>query len=591
MKTNRLLKRFLIWRLRHISNKQFIVLMSIVVGFCVGIAAIIIKNSVHLIRTLLQKGFAEEYQNYLYVAYPAIGILLAVLFIKYVIKKPVRHGIPNVLYSISKNNSRIMRHNMFSSIVTSALTVGFGGSVGLEGPTVSTGAAIGSNLGRLFHLNYKQVTLLLGCACAGAMAAIFKAPIAAIVFAFEVIMVDLTSFTLIPLLLASVTAVLTSYFFLGQDVLYPFEVSTKFNLSEVPFYVVLGIVCGLISVYFTRMYMFIHNIFDKIKSHWVRIVFGGLSLGILIFIFPALYGEGYEDINACLQGNHSYLFNHSMFYAFREKFWVVIALLAAIIFFKVVAASLTFGSGGVGGIFAPTLFMGVNTGYLFAMLSNHFGFRQLPENNFALIGMSGLISGVLHAPLTGIFLIADITGGYSLFLPLMIVGAISYVTVKSFESNSVYTIQLAKRKELITHHKDKAVLSLMRVHKLIERNFHTIRANQNLGDLVEVITKSTRNIFPVIDEENRFIGIVKMDDIRSIMFKTELYETTSIKDIMYVPEYKISVNDSMEEVAKKFQQSGRYNIVVLDEGKYLGFISRATVFSSYRRLLCYFSDE
>lgn len=592
-KRNSLLKRFLIWRIRHISNKQFILLLSIFIGVGVGLAAVIIKNTVHFIRIQLQHGFAEEYQNYLYVVYPAIGIFLAIAFIRFVIKQPVRHGIPNVLYSISKNNGHIQSHNLFSSVITSAFTVGFGGSVGLEGPTVATGAAVGSNIGRLMHLNYKQITLLLGCACAGAMAAIFKAPIAAIVFAVEVIMIDLTTFTLVPLLLSSLSAVITSYFFLGQDVLYPFTLTGKnpFHLEIVPFYIVLGIVCGLFSVYFTRTYMFFHSIFDNIKKYRSRLLIGGFSLGVLIFLFPALYGEGYESINACLAGDHSYLFNHSLFYSFKDSYWALIALTLAIILFKVVGASLTFGSGGVGGIFAPTLFMGVNTGFLFASLSNHIGLKTLPENHFALVGMAGLISGVLHAPLTGIFLIADITGGYQLFLPLMIVATFSYLTVKIFESNSVYTIQLAKRKELITHHKDKAVLSLMKVRKLIETNFIKVHPDDKLRDLVEAISNSNRNLFPVVENDGTFSGIVRLDDIRKTMFKTEIYDNTFVKDYMVKPSVTIQIDDLMEDVVKKFHESGKFNMAVLEGNKYLGFVSRANVFSSYRRLLCYFSED
>lgn len=591
MKKKSLLGRFLVWRLKHINNRQFISMLAILIGVTSGIAAVIIKHSVHFISSLLQNNSSVEYQNILYVVYPTIGILVAILFIKFVIRRPVRHGIPNVLYGISKTNAQISRHNMFSSVVTSAFTVGFGGSVGLEGPTVATGAALGSNIGRLFHLNYKHVTLLLGCACAGAMAAIFKAPIAAIVFALEVIMLDLTMWSLVPLLLASTSAVITSYFFLGMDVLYPFRVVNGFNMSDLPYYIVLGIFTGLIATYFTKCYMYIHGIFEKIDSSYKKLIFGGLSLGLIIFFFPALFGEGYDAINSSLSGDYSYLFNNSFFYPYKDSFWMIIVLLVMVIFFKVIAASITFGAGGVGGIFAPTLFMGVNAGVLFAKLVQYLGFRNLEVNNFALIGMAGMIAGVLHAPLTGLFLIADISGGYQLFVPLMITATISYATVKTFETHSVYTIQLARRKELMTHDKDQNVLSLMRVTKLIEKDFNTVNSDATLGDLVKVIAKAHRNIFIVIDEENNFEGIVKLDDIREIMFQPEKYDEVFVRDLMIVPEVVIQHDESMADVASKYQFSDKFNLVVLNEGKYCGCVSRAQIFSTYRRMLKHFSED
>jgi CIC family chloride channel protein len=591
VKKKSLLGRLLVWRLKHVSDRQFILILSVLIGITSGIGAVVIKNAVHIISGLLQSSFSAEYHNYLYVVYPTIGILVAVLFIKFLIRRPVRHGIPNVLYGISKNNGQINAHNMFSSVVTASFTVGFGGSVGLEGPTVSTGAAIGSNIGRLLHLNYKQITLLLACACAGAMASIFKAPIAAIVFALEVIMLDLTMWSLVPLLLASSSAVLTSYFFLGMDVLYPFEVTTGFDMRDLPYYIALGIFTGLIATYFTKSYIFIEEKFDRIQGVYKRLLIGGLSLGVIIFFLPALYGEGYEAINSCLSGNYDYLFNNSFFYGLKDSIWALLGLLALVIVFKVIAASITFGAGGVGGIFAPTLFMGANTGVFFALIVQQMGLRSLAVNNFSLIGMAGMIAAVLHAPLTGIFLIADISGGYQLFVPLMITATISYATVKSFEPHSVYTIQLARRKELMTHDKDKVVLSLMKVNKLIEKDFSPIHAETTLGELVEVITKSHRNIFPVVDEENNFQGIVKMNDIRHIMFKPEMYDVMYVRDLMVVPDLTIQYDESMEEVARKYQYSDKYNVVVLKEGKYCGFVSRAKVFSTYRRMLKHFSED
>ncbi len=591
MQRQTLLGKFIIWRVKHIGDRQFIIFLSIIIGLAGGLSAVIIKNSVHFIQLLLTQGFIKEYQNYLYFTYPAIGIFIAVIFIKYINRQHVGHGIPSVLYAISKNNGIIKRHNMFSSIITSALTVGFGGSVGLEGPTVATGAAVGSNVGRLLHLNNKQIILLLGCASAGAMAAIFKAPIAAIVFALEVIMLDLTMASLVPLLIASATATLTSYALLGQNVLYSFELKEEFIMSEIPVYILFGVLAGFVSVYYTRIYMFIIEAFDRIKKWYKRLLIGGLVLGVLIFLFPSLYGEGYETINSCLHGNYEHLFNNSLFYAYNDKIIAIIILFLAIVIFKVIATAVTFGSGGVGGIFAPTLFMGANTGLLFATIFNRFNIKAISESNFALVGMAGLIAGVLHAPLTAIFLIAEITNGYALFMPLIITATISYATVRLFESNSVYTIQLAKRGELITHHKDKAVLSMMKVDKLIETDFKTIEPDATLRELVDVISKSARNIYPVVAQDGILLGIVLLDHIRHIIFKPEMYDSTFARDLMIMPAVSVDAEESMEDVAKKFQSSGNFNLPVLKDGKYLGFISRANVFSSYRRRLKQFSED
>ena len=590
MKLRSILRNFLTWRIKYISNRQFIHILAIITGLAVGFGAVTIKNSVHLIQSLLTSGFSKEYYNYLYFIYPLIGIFIAVIFSNYILRQKVGHGIPGVLYAISKTNGIIKRHNIFSSIVTSSLTVGFGGSVGLEGPTVATGAAIGSNIGRLFHLNRKQIILLLGCASAGAMAAIFKAPIAAIVFALEVIMLDLTLASMIPLLLASVSAALTSYFFLGQDVVYDFEIIEKFRFQDIHFYIILGLLTGLVSVYFTRVYMFTGRMFDKLKTWPAKLLTGGIILGILIFFFPSLYGEGYEEINSALAGNFDYLFDSTLYYEYRDSFIAAILIFIFIILLKVVATSVTFGSGGIGGIFAPSLFLGANTGLLFAKIANDFE-ADISESNFALVGMAGLISGVIHAPLTAIFLIAEITGGYELFMPLMIVSTISYATLQLFEKNSVYTIQLAKRGELMTHDKDKTILSLMKIETLIESNFKPISIDGTLKDLVKEISISTRNVFPVIDEDNTFQGMVILDDVRHMMFQPEIYDSTNIRNLMFVPSIIVYRDDSMEEVARKFQESGKYVLPVTDDGVYIGFVSRANVFSKYRRLLKEISED
>ncbi len=586
-----LIRRFLIWRVKKIDDKRFMIFLSVVIGVVVGFAAVIIKNSVHFIQSLLTNDFSLQYHNYLYFAYPAIGILLVIIFTKYILRRNVGHGIPTTLYAISRDNGKIRRHNMFSSIIASAFTVGFGGSVGLEGPTVATGAAWGSNIGRFFRLNYRQVLLLLACAGAGAMSAIFKAPIAAIVFVLEVIMLDLTLASLLPLLFASVSAVITSYLFLGMDVLYPVEITDKFIINDIPYFILLGVLAGLVSVYFTRIYKILQGWFDKQKSYYYKWIVGALTLGVLIFLFPSLYGEGYEAINACLHGENHHLFNNSLFYELKDNIFWVFVIFILVIFFKAIATSVTFGAGGVGGIFAPTLFIGANTGLLFAQVLEYFGFKDLSYTNFVLVGMGGLIAGVLHAPLTAIFLIAEITGGYGLIMPLMIGASTSFATIRIFEKYSVYTYQLARRGELFTHDKDKVVLSILKVTKLIETDFLTICVSASLGDLVKVIARSKRNIVPVIDDEKKLLGIVFINDVREIMFNRDLYDTVMVSELMFMPSPIVSPDESMEDVARKFQTSNHYNLPVVDNEKYVGFVSRANVFSAYRELLKKFSEE
>jgi CIC family chloride channel protein len=475
-------------------------------------------------------------------------------------------------------------------VITSALTVGFGGSVGLEGPTVATGGAIGSSIGKAFKLNYKEITLLISCACAGALSAIFKAPIAGIVFALEVIMLDLTMWAVIPLLIASATAALTSYLFMGQNVLYQFDLTDQFQMGQIHWYLLLGVVAGLLSVYFTKSYIRISGFFEKIGSLWKRLLLAGGILGVIIFFFPPLYGEGYEVVNQELRGEYLHLFENTFFEGWGQSFALVVIYMLAIILIKVIATTLTFAAGGVGGIFAPTLFMGANTGLLFGLVLNQLGV-DVSISNMALVGMAAMIAGVIHAPLTSIFLIAEITGGYELFFPLMLAATISYGTTRYFVKNSVYTVQLAKRGELMTHHKDRNILLMMKVKDLIETNFKTVHPEHSLRDLVQIITTSSRNIYPVVDEQGILKGIVKLDDIRHIMFNQEMYDSTHISDLMVTPEWTVETTDQMEEVARKFSESGRYNFPVLQNGKYLGFISRARVFSSYREMLKHFSED
>ncbi|MFN8254739.1 MAG: chloride channel protein [Bacteroidales bacterium] len=589
MKTPKLLKRFLIWRLRNLNSRPYLMILSLIVGITAGMASVVLFNLVALIKKLLKMGITMESFNILFLVYPIAGIALTLLFAKFILKKPLGHGIPDVLRSISQRQGIIQPHNMFSSIIASALTVGFGGSVGLEGPSVSTGAAIASNTGGLFRLSFKHKILLIGCGSAAAMAAIFKAPVAGIVFAFEVIMLDLSTLSIVPILIASASATIVSYIFLGQDVIYPIDLQNSFIISHLPYYLILGIFTGFISVYFSRVFLSIARFFDGIKSRVLKWIIGGTILGVLILIFPSLYGDGYESINLALHGQFGYLFENSFFKHLEQNVFVVILLLTGIVLLKVFASASTFGAGGVGGIFAPSLFVGANSGLLFALLFNYLGISDISKSNFALAGMAGLLAGVLHAPLTGIFLIAEITGGYSLFLPLMITVTLAYATVKFFESNNVYTSQLARNNELLTHHADKNALVLMKVENLIETNFKTVDKDATLGDLVKVIAESTRNIFPVVDENNYFIGVVNLDDIRQVIFQPELYDKVSVSDLLTVPSAHVTPDDSMEEVARKIQQTGRFNIVVLKDGQYLGFVSRANVFLNYRKILKSFS--
>ncbi len=591
MKMNKIIGRILIWRVRKIKDSQFVLFLSFVIGILSGLAAIILKNLVHYTHYLMTNGFNFASENFMYLAYPAIGILLTVIFVKFIIRDKLGHGVSRILFAISKNNGKIKSHNTFSSMIASSLTIGFGGSVGLEAPIVLTGSAIGSNLARFFRLNYKTVILMIGCGSAGAIAGIFKAPIAGVIFAIEVLMLDLTMTTLIPLLIASVSAATLAYFLMGNEVIFSFDVTTPFLLEDIPFYILLGIIGGFISLYFTRATMRIEQQYQRVKNIWLRILLGGTILGLLIFIFPSLFGEGYEALEDVLNGNGKNIINQSIFSDFIENKWLFLFLLLLILFFKVIATSTTTGIGGVGGIFAPSLFMGGITGFFTARMINSVFSLNVSESNFSLVGMAGIMAGIMHSPLTAIFLIAEITGGYVLLPPLIITATISYLTIMYFEPHSIYTKRLALRGELMTHNKDKAVLSMMKAKKLIETNFISIHPDARLGDLVKVISKSSRNVFPVVDEQNNFAGIIFLDHIRDIIFQPDMYDKTFVSELMFTPELTLYPEESMEEVAQKFQKSGKFNLVVIKEGKYLGFISRARVFSSYRNLLKQFSDD
>lgn len=580
------------WRKDYLTEKQFTYFLAILIGFISGLVAITIKNSVHFIKYLLTKSFFVDYEYVLYIFYPVVGILLAQWIIRKMVKQPVNHGIPNALHAISKKNALIRMHNLYSSVVMASITVGFGGSAGLEGPTVGTTSAWGANIGTLFKLPYKTRTLLIGCAAAGAMASLFNAPIAAIVFAIEVIMLDLTTASLIPLLLASATAAITSKFFLGGDILFHFDITEEVRFSHLPYYVGLGIFTGIACLYFYSSFNWITKVFDSMKRQRTKTIIAGSALGGLLFLLPPLYGEGYEAVNAIIEGRSYDILQNSLFEDYVGNIYVLLGFVLVLGLTKVIAATLTFRAGGIGGMFAPTLFMGAMFGFVYVRAVNLFGLAELPVTNFTLVAMAGMLAGTLHAPLMAIFLIAEITGGYELFVPLMITSSIAFVTVKQFKPHSIYTTQLARRGELITHDKDQAVLTLMRLHREIETDFTTVDPYNTLGDLVKTISESKRNLFPVVDEKNNLIGIVNLNEIRHIIFNQDLYQTTFVHDLMNDAHDFVSKEDNMDVVMRKFEQSGAWNLPVLDEaGHYVGFVSKSKLFSAYRNLLKDFYDS
>lgn len=581
--------KILQWRERSIPNDRFVLLLSFIVGIFTSLAACLLKGLIHLIQYLLTLNFSINEVHYLYLLYPSVGIVLALLFVKYVVKDDISHGVTKILFAISQRKSIIKPHNMWSSIIASAFTIGFGGSVGAEAPVVLTGSAIGSNLGRAFKLDQKTLMLMVGCGAAGAIGGIFKAPIAGIVFTLEVLMLDMTFSSVIPLLISSVTATTIAYILQGDSALFNLN-SEAFSLSRIPYYIILGLVCGFSSLYFTRGMNWIEDMFRKVKNIWVKFAIGGVILSALIFIFPPLYGEGYDSISALLNLNQSQIFEKSLFYGLQNSTMWLVAYLLMIILFKIFASAATNAAGGCGGIFAPSLFVGCFTGFLVAVILNVMGV-DVPAQNFALAGMAGLMSGVMHAPLTGIFLIAELTGGYTLFIPLMIVSVISYITIYVFEPHSLYAMRLAKKGELMTHHKDKAVLSLLKTDDLIETDIQTIAPSAMFGDLIKLISQSKRNIFAVVDNKGVFLGIVSLEEVRNIMFRPELYNRFTVRRLMVSPPAKVYIGDSMETVARKFDDSHAWNLPVLDGDKYVGFVSKSKVFTAYRDVLVELSSE
>lgn len=590
------LTKFLVWRLKHISQKQFIYIISILVGFLSGVGAVAIKNFTFFIQHVLEGNLIEKYHTAFYFIFPLLGLIIVYIILTYFFRNKITQGIPATLFAISKKKGFIERYKMVASIIAAPITVGFGGSVGLEGPTVATGAALSSNLSRVLHLNQATRTLLIGCAAAGAMSSLFKAPIAAIIFAIEVFSLDLTLVSLIPLLLASVSAIITSYFFFGNDVLLPFSIQDEFLISDVPFYILLGVIAGFVSIYFTEVYERIQKIFDNISSPIKRLLIGGIGIGVLVYLVPPLFGEGFDVINNIVQGNTEKVLEFNFLNLDYSNVWVVIALLIGLVLLKVIASCLTFGAGGVGGIFAPTLFMGSIMGNVIAKIINNIGFLSTPisESNFTLVGMTGLMAGVLHAPLTAIFLIAEVTGGYELFIPLMITAAISYSITKYFMPHSVYAMELGRKGDLITHNKDHAVLTLMDLKKVVETNFIEVYPEMKLKKLVkEAVVKSNRNIFPVVNKNTQALeGIILLDDLRPIMFNKTLYKKVIARELMHNPPDLIHLGeDKMTDVMKKFQDTGAWNLPVVKDNRYVGFVSKSKLLTAYRRKLIDFSSK
>lgn len=585
--------RLLRWRERHIKEKSFVILLSLVVGVLAGLAAMVLKWMIHLISGTLTADLNVSEGNYLYILYPVIGILLACWYVRYVVRDNISHGVTRVLYSISQNKSRLKPHNMYTSIVASSITIGFGGSVGAEGPIVYTGAAIGSNLGQAFRLSPRVLMILVGCGAAAGIAGIFKAPIAGMLFTLEVLMLDLTTVTVMPLLIASISAASIAYIFTGYEFEFFFVQSEPFITERIPFFIGLGVICGFVSLYFTRIMSMMETFFKKhLGVQWKKTVVGGAILASLVFLFPPLYGEGYGAINSLLNGDPSSIVDGSIFYGDRDDVAFIILYIGFIILMKAFATSATNGAGGVGGTFAPSLYVGCMTGFFFAYLINNLGFgMDLSVKNFALMGMAGVMSGVMHAPLMGIFLTAEMTGGYELFLPLLIVSAISYGTIKIFEPYSIYTMRLARRGELLTHHKDKAVLTLLKMNSVVETDFLTVKPDMNLKQMVDTISRSNRNLFPVVDDEERLIGVVLLDDIRNIMFRPDLYRRMHVSRFMAMPPAKLQIGDSMDHVMKTFDDTGAWNLPVVDGEQYVGFVSKSKIFNSYRRVLRHYSED
>ena len=565
-------------------ESKLLIILSLVVGLGSGIAAVVLKQMVHFVEWILTGWFNTPADSFLYLLYPGVGMLLALFFVKYVVKDNIGHGVTKVLLAVSKNESRIKSHNMWTSVAASSVTIGFGGSVGAEAPIVYTGAAIGSNVARALGLSYKNMTILLGCGAAGAVAGIFKAPMAGILFTFEILLFNMSMSSLLPFVMSSITATTVSYLFLGNTVAFENDL-TPFSIGNLPFYILFGNICGYASLYFTRTTLWLEDKIKGIQGTTKRWLISAICLGLLIFIFPPLYGEGYGVLTSLLMNNSEEAVGTSFFTKILTVEWVVPLFFIGVFFFKVFTMSFTNAGGGVGGTFGPTLFMGGIVGFVVARLVNLSGIHVLPEANFVLVGMAGLMAGVMQAPLTAIFLIAEITGGYTLLMPLIITSAVSFATIRFYEPYSIYTKRIAKQGDLLTHDSDQAVLTLLKTDELIEKDFSTIGLEHTLGDLVKVIAHSHRNIFPVVDDNGLMQGIVYLDDVREIMFEREKYDTRIYSIMKQVPEF-VYCKEKMESVMTKFEFTGAWNLPVVDQtGKYLGFVSKSKIFSAYREQL------
>ncbi len=583
------------WRKQHVPNKQFVLALSLLVGFFAAVAAFFLHWLIDEIQLLLTARFDYHSFNWLYLVFPVVGILLTSLFVRYVVRDNISHGITRILYAISRKQSRLKRHNCWSSVIASALTIGFGGSVGAEAPIVLTGSAIGSNLGQRFHLDSKTMMVLVGCGASAAIAGIFKAPIAGLVFTLEVLMIDLTMASLLPILIASVTATCFTYIFVGSDSLFHFTLDQEWQVERVPACILLGIFCGLVSLYFIRTMTACENLFARLGQHpYVKLALGGVVLSSLIFLFPALYGEGYSSINILLNGrteaDWGTILNNSLFYGNADMLMLYIGLVLAT---KVFATSATNGGGGCGGTFAPSLFIGAFSGFFFSRLwnINEVGI-YIPEKNFSLLGMAGVMAGVMHAPLTGIFLIAEITGGYRLFIPLMIVSICAYLTIIIFEPHSIYGMRLAREGKLITHHTDKSILTLMSLDSIIDRHYTAIDKDMSLGHLVNVISMSTTDFLPVLDNAGTLLGEVNLTKIRNVMFRTELYQHFTVAQLMTPPASQLGMNDPMEDVMRKFDETDAAVLPVTDtDGHLVGYINRTRMYAMYRKMVADMSQE
>lgn len=584
------------WIKGNHTEKQVVLMLSLIVGLCTGLTAFVLKSLIEEIKHLLTSGFGVEDANLLYLVFPAVGILITMLFVRYIVRGDISHGVTKILYAMSRGRSRIKSHNRWSSIIASAITIGFGGSVGAEAPIVLTGAAWGSDLGKRFHLPPKTLMLLVGCGAAGAVSGVFKAPIAGLVFVLEVLMLDLSFSSLLPLLVTSITSVCVSYAFYGTAPQFDFNLSKAFTIDIIPGCILLGVACGLVSLYFTRAMNWFEGIFARISKKRYKFLLGALVLGIMIYFFPVMYGEGYDVINQLINNAPPGDIMHNTFFFGDESNLLI--YLSLVLFFKVFATTATNGGGGCGGTFAPSLFLGCIAGFVFANLWDiilGLGTGQtcyLSAKNCGLYGMAGLMSGVMHAPLTGIFLIAELTGGYDLFVPIMIVSVVSYLTINIFEPHSIYAMRLARRGQLLTHDKDNAILTVLNLESLLEKDYKPVTADMPLEKFVVTISKSHRNIFPVIDGGGRFKGVVSLDSVRLYMFRPELYNQYTVGSFMKDPPAILSSADSLKVVATKFEDTKAWNLpVVDDENHYLGFVSRSGLFTSYRETLLKFSQE